>query len=208
MPHDKIKAAARERMARTGEPYTLPGGWPSRSTRGSRPSRPRARKHRKERGERMTLKPGAHTPEEVLADMKRGPTLEQRVAALEEQLAHPLMLATSPDSQFTDERAAQFREEFGRFAARPDVRRLSSTPTWLEDVHATERWDRNAHSVRMTHLPSGISATAPTRERATRILAGDVAAWLGVETSDEYVAMGLPPLNIFEADPGAPEAAR
>jgi hypothetical protein len=183
MPHDKIKAAARERMARTGEPYTLPGGWPSRSTRGSRPSRPRARKHRKERGERMTLKPGAHTPEEVLADMKRGPTLERRVAALEEQLAHPLMLATSPDSQFTDERAAQFREEFGRFAARPDVRRLS-------------------------HLPSGISATAPTRERATRILAGDVAAWLGVETSDEYVAMGLPPLNIFEADPGAPEAAR
>ena len=55
-----------------------------------------------------------------------GPTLEERVAALEELIAHPLMTIEAP--AWTDEQVAQFKAEFERYPGSHEVRLLPPAP--------------------------------------------------------------------------------
>ena len=108
------------------------------------------------------------------------PDLEERVAALEEMIAHPLQIVSAPPGNFSDAQVAELREALGAAMSGPyEHRILPSVPPLTPDQ--VRQLLRECVTVVKPgeHLILRIPwTTTPTQVRELQDFVTDTAAWL------------------------------
>jgi hypothetical protein len=164
------------------------------------------------------------------------PTIEERLAALEVLAAAPpviigsgeTLVIKSPDewtpNQVRDyQESLDFRYEHEDLPFRVIVvhgdpvavaRPKTEPPSFMDDVREETSGNEHAGHVRLTHLPTGVTAEGPTRDHAVARLGQALLTGGHISINSARAALGLRPFDgdfagrpLDVRDPGPTEAA-